>query len=302
MPKERSINPAQAQRKAEKQKEIKKNKQNIQSQRNEKLARRNPERVQKQIDELKQLEKRSVLRPKDKEALVQLERDLKGILRAREALGDAAPKFATHERRERPGFNNERHDPSQNLGKRRRDEDETYQSDSDPEVRQIPMPRDTPPRFPKPERRPLDNANTGPDGNRLPHALPGKPASAAPSQAVYSSAPQLRDLTKEALKFVPAAVAQNKKKVHGQGKLLEVEEADRLEKAGYFAAKQVSDAAGLEIRAQQISSDIVAGAGNAEDIEAELQRFETEVDRIPIAVSASGSRRVQLEDVDDAGD
>src|ERR1700761_7044962 len=100
MPKERSFNPAQQQRKADKQKEIAKNKKQLQNQRNEKLARRNPERLQRQIDELKELEQRGALRPKDKETLQQLERDVKGIRRAREALGDAAPKFPSHERRD----------------------------------------------------------------------------------------------------------------------------------------------------------------------------------------------------------
>ena len=76
MPKERSFNPAAAQRKADKQKEIAKNKKQLQSQRNEKLARRNPERLQRQIDELKELEQRAVLRPKDQETLKQLERDV----------------------------------------------------------------------------------------------------------------------------------------------------------------------------------------------------------------------------------
>ena len=56
MPKERSFNPAQQQRKADKQKEIAKNKKQLQNQRNEKLARRNPERLQRQIDELRELE------------------------------------------------------------------------------------------------------------------------------------------------------------------------------------------------------------------------------------------------------
>ena len=66
MPKERSLNPVAAQHKADKQKALAKNKKQVQSQRNEKLARRNPERLQRQIDELKELEARGALRPKTK--------------------------------------------------------------------------------------------------------------------------------------------------------------------------------------------------------------------------------------------
>jgi hypothetical protein len=148
MPKERSINPVAAQHKADKQKALAKNKKQVQSQRNEKLARRNPERLEKQIDELKELEARGVLRPKDKETLTSLEKDLRGVKRAREALGDAAPKFA--ERRDYGGgdVRQEQRERRQGLGKRRRDEVEVAHdsgSETDPEVRSIPMPRDTPP-------------------------------------------------------------------------------------------------------------------------------------------------------------
>ena len=43
-------------KKAEKQKQIKKQKANLQAQRNEKLARRNPHRIQRDIDTLKELD------------------------------------------------------------------------------------------------------------------------------------------------------------------------------------------------------------------------------------------------------
>ena len=112
MPKERSLNPVVAQHKADKQKALAKNKKQVQSQRNEKLAKRNPERLQRQIDELKELEARGALRPKDKETLTQLEKDVRGVRRAREALGDTAPKFA--ERRDYGGdARQERHKNAQ---------------------------------------------------------------------------------------------------------------------------------------------------------------------------------------------
>jgi hypothetical protein len=304
MPKEKSINPAQAQRKAEKQKEIKKNKQNIQSQRNEKLARRNPDRVQKQIDELKELENRGPLRPKDKEILAQLERDLRGIRRAREALGDSAPKFASHEGQEgrsRTDGRSEQFERRQNLGKRRRDEEDMNSSDTDPEVRDIPMPRDTPPPIPYTPKRHDAGANIGPDGKRVPHALPSKPAPTIESQAVYSSAPQLRDLTKEALKFVPTTVAQKKKLAQGQGRLLEPEEIEKLENAGYYAAEKAAEQAGMEGELKSANLKAKAQTGDPDEFEEELRRFENEIDHIYPSTEAGNSRQVQLEDVSDDG-
>lgn len=293
MPKERSINPVAAQHKADKQKALAKNKKQVQSQRNEKLARRNPERLQKQIDELKELEARGVLRPKDKETLTQLEKDLRGVRRAREALGDAAPKFA--ERRDHGGgdVRQEQRERRQGLGKRRRDEEEAHDSGSetDPEVRRIPMPRDTPPPIPGQPRKA--------------HALPAKPVPAAPAQTVYSSAPQLRDLKKEATRFMPSAVAAQKARIKGQGRLLEPEEADRLEKSGYMAAQKAAEAGEKEERFKQLEQEGKAPLQNQDiDMEEEARRFEMEMAEL-IGEPPSqhdGRKTVQMEDVQDDGD
>jgi len=297
MPKERSINPVAAQHKADKQKALAKNKKQVQSQRNEKLARRNPERLQKQIDELKELEARGVLRPKDKETLTQLEKDLRGVRRAREALGDAAPKFA--ERRDHHGgagggdVRQEQRERRQGLGKRRRDEEEAHDSGSetDPEVRRIPMPRDTPPPIPGQPRKA--------------HALPAKPVPAAPAQTVYSSAPQLRDLKKEATRFMPSAVAAQKARIKGQGRLLEPEEADRLEKSGYMAAQKAAEAGEKEERFKQLEQEGKAPLQNQDiDMEEEARRFEMEMAEL-IGEPPSqhdGRKTVQMEDVQDDGD
>lgn len=302
MPKERGFNPAQAQRKADKQKEIAKNKKNVQAQRNEKLAKRNPERLQRQIDELKELETRGVLRSKDKETLTQLERDVRGIRKARDALGDAAPKFPSNERRDRPDARQEQRDRRQHLGKRRRDEEETHDSDTDPEVRDIPMPRDSPPPIPRQERRPFADPQVGPDGQRVPHALPVKPAAPPPPQLVYSSAPQLRDLKKEATKFVPSVVAQKKKQVKGQGRLLEADEIEKLEKAGYYAANQAAQEAGLEARFEQTASEVRAEDPDV-DMDEEYKKLEREMNEIySTGQETSGNRMVQVEEVDDDGD
>nr|POE66190.1 protein saf1 [Quercus suber] len=301
MPKERTVNPAQAQRKADKQKEIAKSRKQQQSQRNEKLARRNPERLQRQIDELKELEGRRALRPKDKETLSQLERDLKGIRRAREALGDAAPKFASHERREGKGdgARQEQMQRRQQLGKRRRDDERDDGggggSDTDPEVRGIPMPRDTPPPIP---RQSFKDPQIGPDGVRVPHGLPAKPVAPAPPQTVYSSAPQLRDLKKEAVRFMPSVVAQQKSRIKGQGRLLEPEEADRLEKAGYMDAKKAAEEASMESRHAQIEANVKAQGEDA-DLDEEMRNFEREIGDIYSGPGEGAAKHVQIEEVDD---
>ncbi|KAK4508716.1 hypothetical protein PRZ48_002455 [Zasmidium cellare] len=297
MPKERSVNPAQAQRKAEKQKEIAKNKKNLQSQRNEKLARRNPDRLQRQIDELKELEGRGGLRPKDKESLAQLEKDVRGIRRARDALGDAAPKFPSHERRDNRGdARREQQERRQHLGKRRRDEEEAQSSDTDPEARDIPMPRDTPPPIPRQDR---NTSNIPPGG----HPLPAKPAPPKAPQLVYTAAPQLRDLKKEATKFVPAAVRAKQKQAKGQGRLIEPEEIEKLEKAGYYDAAKAGEKAALEARFEQTSAELRAEAEGA-DLEEELRRFEREMQGIypSQAERVDGPRGVVMEEVEDEGD
>lgn len=311
----------QAHRKAEKQKEINKNKKKLQAQRNEKLARRNPDRLQRQVDELKEADGRGGLRPKDKENLAQLEKDLKAVLRAREALGDSAPAFPSHqhrdggearpERRDRGNPRQEQEQRRSHLGKRRRNDDHVQQqepdSDTDPEVRDIPMPRDSPPPVPRQDRRrePFVDPQLGPDGQRQPHALPSKPVPLAPAQVVYSSAPQLRDLKKEAVRFVPSVVSQQKKRVKGEGRLLEPEEIERLEKAGYYAAQKAAGAAGQEAGYEQEGAEIKAQANPDIDMDEEMRKFEAEMAATfsEEAQQLPGRRaHVQLEEVDDDGD
>jgi len=322
MPKERSINPAAQQRKADKQKEIAKSKKNLQTQRNEKLARRNPERLQKQIDELKEIEQRGggQLRPKDAETLKQLERDLRGVRKAREVLGDAAPKFS--ERRDGGrGIDGGRsaggredaraqqalRRQNQHLGKRRRDQEDAHHdsdsSDTDPEVRSIPMPRDTPPPPPISRRNPRErftDPQIGADGQRTPHALPTKPAVQA--KTTYSSAPQIRDLKKEAVKFLPTAVAAQKNRVKGEGRLLEAEEAERLERAGYLAAGKAAEEADREAELKRQDAEVRSMGGKEVDLEAEARRFEAEISEVFPSEAEGGPRPVHMEDVDDEGD
>lgn len=235
--KERSVNPAAAQRKQEKQKSLKKGKAEALARRNEKLARRNPERIERQISDLKSLEESGQkLRPRDKEILEALEKDLRAVLKAREALGDKAPKFRSGGGHGHQGDGRDGGEAV--LGKRRRDQSfgrqqESDSSETDEDVRRIPMPRDTPPPIPRPQRkRGHGHEDTG---RRGPHSLPSKPP-VVESKSVYEAKPEIRDLRQEAVnKFIPAAVRAKQDSIKGQGKLLEPEEMDRLEKAGYKA-------------------------------------------------------------------
>jgi hypothetical protein len=305
MAKEKNFNPVQAQRKAEKAREIKKGKATVQAQRNEKLARRNPERLQRQIEELKATDASGNLRPKDRETLSQLEKDVKAIQRAREALGDKAPQFGRREAADR-----ERHDRGPRfdnsgrvgvLGKRRRDgsRPDEDSSETDEDVQGIPMPRDTPPPIPRPARRRADGGNETSqrdDGARGPHELPPKPSPAA--QTIYSAAPQIRDLRKEATaRFVPAVVQKKLEQVKGQGRLLEPEELDRLEQEGYRDAGKATEAAVQEAQHGMMAVENEMARQEAADtsmdpdqtLKEEEERFEREL------------RKVEIEDVEDEG-
>ncbi|KAL8387295.1 hypothetical protein RB595_010015 [Gaeumannomyces hyphopodioides] len=299
MVKEKGFNPVQAQRKADKAKEIKKGKAEVQARRNERLARRNPEGIQRQVDELKKVtEGGGKLTRHEEQVLEGLEKELKAVVKAREALGDRAPQFDSSRGPPREGGDDRRGGA---LGKRRRgdgDDDEAVaggrwrggrgrESDSDSDevpdgVRAIPMPRDTPPPIPKEvldrwwaRRRakrgggggggggrgggnagagagagagssanaePLvnDRGLGGGDGDGAAQRqgrLPQRPAAAAAEpKVVYEAKPVVRNLLKEATSaFVPAAVATKLAMGKGEGgRLMEPEEADRLESEGYM--------------------------------------------------------------------
>ena len=249
--KDRNVNPAQAQRKLEKQKALKKGKAEVQNRRNEKLARRNPDRLQRQIDDLKAVEESGQsLRPREKQVLEGLERDLRAVKKAREALGDRAPTFG----RSGGGGDHKHHDrgqPQGVLGKRRREgfgwqqKQEDDSSETDEEVRRIPMPKDTPPPVPRQHPRKqavsVDKDRTAEE--RPSHPLPQKPEVSQP-KTVYEAAPEIRDLRREAVsKFVPTAVRSKQAAAKGQGRLVEPEEMDELEKAGYVRDGQATQSA-----------------------------------------------------------
>ncbi|KAK4077519.1 uncharacterized protein Triagg1_3851 [Trichoderma aggressivum f. europaeum] len=296
MPKEKNYNPVQAQRKADKAREVRKGKAEAQGRRNEKLARKNPDRIQKQIDDLKAVTAGGgKLTRHEEQVLEGLEKELLSVRKARDTLGDKAPSFGRGWRRDDDGSR------SGALGKRRRGDGDGSSSDDDvaDDVRSIPMPRDTPPPIPKAEmdkwyakrraKRNADNAarrrdagddeaQDGEDNDR------GKgkgrdrdrgQRNAAPvveSRTVYEAKPVVRDLRKEAVAaFVPTSVQMKMSKGKGQGGLMEPEEADRLEKEGYLKA--------------------ASGGGGRDEEEGE--------DEADAEAAAAPSRHVVMEEVED---
>ena len=77
----------QAWHKEQKDKAIKKSKASQQKERNEKLGRRNPDRLQRQIDELKTVIEAGRDNAHNRQQLADLEKDLAAVRRARKALG-----------------------------------------------------------------------------------------------------------------------------------------------------------------------------------------------------------------------
>jgi hypothetical protein len=312
--KEKSINPAAAQRKAEKQKALKKGKAAVQAQRNERLAHRNPERLQRQIDDLKALQAETgKLSLRDKKTLEDLERDIARVRKAKEVVGDKLPERKPYTGRDdRRGRNGEGRGGSI-LGKRGRDqynEKDGSGSETDESVRRIPMPEDTPPPIP---RRPQQQRSQGPlqgssanaiplgegrgGGERQPHALPDRPQPVVEQpKTVYEAKPQVRDLRKEAVKaFVPAVVKKKLDASKGVGKLLEEDDVERLDREGY--------AVGVKF-----GSNVGDGGGDEGGVglEAEARRFEMEMRDVEMELGKEAGRddrregrNVNIEEVED---
>lgn len=172
----------------------------------------------------------------EEQLLEGLEKEVKGIRKARETLGEQAPSFDRGGRRD---------GDSGVLGKRRRNSAGSSTDEDVPEeVRKIPMPRDTPPPIPKAvldewyaKRRARRNPNADAmrDDLAKKEQTPKTEAPLAQAQTVYEAKPVMRDLRQEAVSaFVPAAVQKKLNRGKGQGGLLEPEEADRLEREGYM--------------------------------------------------------------------
>lgn len=197
----------------------------------------------------------------EEQVLQGLEKEFKAVQKAREALGDAAPQFR------RGGPPRDSNDKGV-LGKRRRDfhNDDDSSSDSDvPEdVKNIPMPRDTPPPIPKEvldkwwaKRRAKRAANAndmplgrdrgiGGEGREESHQAP---APVVEAKTVYEAKPMVRDLRKEAVAFVPTVVRTKLDKGQGKAGLIEPEEADKLEQEGYLKTAAATGTQFAEVEA-----------------------------------------------------
>ncbi|KAJ6261610.1 hypothetical protein Dda_4280 [Drechslerella dactyloides] len=231
MAKDRTLNPAAAHLKSEKAKaHAKAQKQRLQ-QRQEKLARRNPDRIQRQIDELRGKDDKGLaLSAHEKKTLEDLERDLKGVKRAREALGLPLEQEKRGHDADRGGFRGRGRGRGggggggheRRLAYGRRDgtgDDDGDDSDASTasSVATISLPAGPPPLL----QLQIGRKETGQLAAHL-TGLPAKPSessasasqqpgAAQPVVTTYSSAPVMRDLKKEAAVFTPAAVHRQKK-------------------------------------------------------------------------------------------
>lgn len=222
------------------------------------LATRDPSRLERQISDLNAIAASNPngLKPKEKQQLEDLERDVVRIKKARDTVGVKDQQRPRSDRNDgRTAARGSRGGDSSVLGKRPRGYgNDEESSDTDPEVKNIPMPRDTPPPIPRSRdrdhRSKARNTNFEPLGDsvRIPHGLPPRPdaasspnatsgsTSAVPVKRTYEAAPQIRDLRREAIKIVPNIVRQKMEASKGQGpggKLLEEEDMQRLEAEGY---------------------------------------------------------------------
>ena len=214
----------QAYNKAEKARLLKKSKQTKTKQRQEKLARRNPARIEGQIAQLKGLQESGEIRPHERKTLSELEDELVKVRKAREVLG------VREEQDHRGGGSRRPEGRRSELGSRttttttatttrpgpgpsgagRGSEKKSgggggggVDSDSGEStassVRDIPMPSGTPPPPPPPRKIYQQQQQ------RAPHSLPPRPPSPV-AITTYEAKPVVRDLKKEAAVFVPAAV------------------------------------------------------------------------------------------------
>lgn len=201
----RDLNPVTAHRRAEKAKTIKKSREQVTERRTERLAGRNPKRIEQAIEDLKSRLQGGRLTAGENERLARLEKELADVERAKRKRPDVKPQAG--QRGQDDGW-------PRGEKRRRSDGEESDGGSTDPEVRRIPMPRDSPPLLPsvvkermKEERRLEWEEEDQNRKHRGPCELPMKPHSDLQSVVVknsYSAEPILRNLKEEAIKaFVP---------------------------------------------------------------------------------------------------
>ena len=112
--------------------------------------------------------------------------------------------------------------------------------------------------------------------------LPPKPAASV--QKVYESAPQVRDLRKEATqRFMPSVVKRKIDASKGKGRLLEEDEMERLEKEGYGGTTgAITEAVGmgfLPVKAPPVVEHSLGGVRGYGSIDEEQARSLAEEER-----------------------
>ncbi|KAK6525139.1 hypothetical protein TWF694_005285 [Orbilia ellipsospora] len=225
--KERTLHPALSHHKSAKQKALAKSQKQRLQNRQEKLARRNPDRLQRQIDELRGKEEKGLaLSAHEKKTVEELEKEVKAVRKARETVGVPADIQEREKSRQQGGDRGRGGFRGRGGGRGGRgggdygrqrygggaDDGEDSDGSTASSVINIPLPTGPPPilqlQIGRKDSEPLAAHLTG-----LP-SKPGASGSSAPPKPVvttYSSAPVMRDLRKEAVAFMPAAVQRQKK-------------------------------------------------------------------------------------------
>ncbi|KAK9362042.1 WW domain binding protein 11-domain-containing protein [Lipomyces starkeyi] len=224
MAREKGLNPAQAQHKRDKANAIKKAKAERSQRMTEKLSKRNPDRISRQIEALKELEQEGRLQGPDRKLLADLEQQLSLVNKAREKVqqgGGKKSENAVNDGETRSTGLRERHQNKSGVyvlkGLERRSiywdplfnptglppEGFPYQEWSDGEQEDEDVLNE------EVEYRPeLGEADaTGiplPKGPALRFKQPNPEP--APIRTTYEAAPIVRDLKKESASFIPASV------------------------------------------------------------------------------------------------
>ena len=268
------INPALAAHKAAKNKSIKKGKADVQAQRNERLGKQNPERIQRQIDELRES---GDLRPQDRQKISDLEKSLKSVEKARKALGERAPEFRPlrdfkqdGDRGGALGKRKREHGQDRHRDDQKRDGEESSETEED--VRKIPWPKDVENIQPIPRRQ---NQRSQPDdAGAATNKLPEKPAQPVVARTTYSGSAQLRDIQQDAVNaFLPQ---HRKPAVPASETTMSTEDKAQAEADGLTAAKKAADAAEKEAEFNIMAGEAAAGGPSA-DLDEELMRIEQEL-------------------------
>ncbi|KAK9235085.1 WW domain binding protein 11-domain-containing protein [Lipomyces kononenkoae] len=257
MAREKSLNPAQAQHKRDKANAIKKAKAERSQRITEKLSKRNPDRISRQIETLKEIEQEGRLQGSDRKLLADLEQQLVLVNKAREKVQQAGAN---------KGENLAKDGDTRSSGLRERHQNKSgvyvlkgLERKSiywDPVFNPTGLP---PEGFPYQEWSDGEKENDfvldeeveyrpelgEADATGIP--LPKGPAlrfqqptpEAAPSKTTYEAAPIVRDLKKESASFIPTSVQRMRQ--HKRSASAEPQEPDNGKKMRQILIEDADD-------------------------------------------------------------